>query len=473
MSSNSPAANSNNTVIEVRDLSKCYIIAHNRVEHSTLAETTLHRLKNPRQRPETEEFWSLRDVNFDVERGDVYGVVGRNGAGKSTLLKVLSQITEPTQGEVRLYGRIGSLLEVGTGFHAELTGRENIYLNGSILGMRRKEIARQFDDIVDFAGVEQFLDTPVKRYSSGMYVRLAFAVAAHLSSEILLIDEVLAVGDAEFQRKCLGKMRDVANSGRTVMFVSHHIQSVQNLCNKALFLDKGRLTYAGEVSGAIERYVASFEKTIGTFSDPGKREGTGEVRVVSASPLKEMFECGEEKAFRFTVEKKQVFDTKFYVVAQIVDSYGIAVLHCDSRMLEHWIETKDVYEGEFRFRTPWLRPGVYYLNLMICGLGGILDRYEQVCQMEVLPLFPYPAPANEEATNGGIVLADFSYSNYERHVAMPATLAMGDNSVLSDGNESDGNESNGGASGVTSNGDIQNGTSQNGVAGIAHQDTSH
>jgi len=187
----------------------------------------------------TEEFWALKDVSFEVEQGEVTGIIGRNGAGKSTLLKILSRITEPTEGRVTLRGRVASLLEVGTGFHPELTGRENIFLNGAILGMTRAEIARKFDEIVAFAGTERFLDTPVKRYSSGMYVRLAFAVAAHIEPEILVIDEVLAVGDAEFQKKCLGKIGEVARGGRTVLFVSHQLATVENLCRSAVLLDRG------------------------------------------------------------------------------------------------------------------------------------------------------------------------------------------------------------------------------------------
>ena len=199
--------------------------------------------------------WALADVSFDVRQGEVLGLIGRNGAGKSTLLKVLSRITEPTEGQVTLRGRVGSLLEVGTGFHPELTGRENVFLNGTILGMRRAEIVRRFDEIVEFAGVGRFLDTPVKRYSSGMQVRLAFAVAAHLEPEILLVDEVLAVGDAEFQDKCLGKMRDVTQEGRTVVFVSHNLAAVRSLCSRALLLDEGRLQFDGPAGEAAERYL--------------------------------------------------------------------------------------------------------------------------------------------------------------------------------------------------------------------------
>src|SRR4051812_2856453 len=239
--------------MSVRGLAKSYTIAHNQEKHSTLAEATLARIRRPLRRSTSETFWALRDVSFDILRGQVLGVIGRNGAGKSTLLKVLSRITEPTTGEVQLFGRVGSLLEVGTGFHPELTGRENIYLNGQILGMRKKEIERQFDAIVDFSGCERFLDTPVKRYSSGMYVRLAFAVAAHLQSEILVVDEVLAVGDAEFQRKCLGKMRDVATGGGGGVFFFHPTQTGGGGCDKKDFLcqnTRGGLGGGGGGDGA-------------------------------------------------------------------------------------------------------------------------------------------------------------------------------------------------------------------------------
>lgn len=212
---------------------------------------------------ESEYVWSLRDINFEIEQGDAVGIIGRNGAGKSTLLKLLSKVTKPTTGKIYTNGRIASLLEVGTGFHPEMTGRENIYLNGAILGMTRKEITRKFDEIVDFSGVERYIDTPVKRYSSGMYVRLAFAVAAHLESEILIVDEVLAVGDAEFQKKCLGKMGDVSKGeGRTVLFVSHNMAAVKNLCQTGIFLNKGCIDYTGEINNVVEFYMSNDEKVL-------------------------------------------------------------------------------------------------------------------------------------------------------------------------------------------------------------------
>ena len=244
-----------NIAVSVRGVAKSYSIAKNAEKHSTLGEALLHKLRRPLAKPERETFWALNDVSFDIAKGDVVGIIGRNGAGKSTLLKILSRITEPTRGRIDLYGRVGSLLEVGTGFHPELTGRENIFLNGAILGMQKSEIARQFDAIVDFSGTAQFLDTPVKRYSSGMYVRLAFAVAAHLNPEILIVDEVLAVGDAEFQKKCLGKMQDVADSGRTVLFVSHNMGAVTDLCSKAILMSGGRMLKYGTTDQIIHAYL--------------------------------------------------------------------------------------------------------------------------------------------------------------------------------------------------------------------------
>ena len=252
---------SKDLAISVRGLSKAYTIQSGGQESSTLVETAMRRLRHPLRRVKAETFWALQDVSFDVHKGDVVGIIGRNGAGKSSLLKVLSRITEPTSGEIDLYGRVGSLLEVGTGFHPELTGRENIYLNGAILGMSKGEIRRQFDAIVDFAGVEKFLDTPVKRYSSGMYVRLAFAVAAHLETEILIVDEVLAVGDAEFQEKCLGKMKDVSHQGRTVLFVSHNMSAIRALCKTAIVLRGGRFVQHSPAPAAVAEYLRSAQRS--------------------------------------------------------------------------------------------------------------------------------------------------------------------------------------------------------------------
>lgn len=228
-----------------------------------------------------ETLWALKDVNFQVQQGEALGIIGRNGAGKSTLLKILSRVTAPSSGEVKVKGRIASLLEVGTGFHPELTGRENIYLNGAILGMRKAEIARRFDEIVNFSGVEKYIDTPVKRYSSGMYVRLAFAVAAHLEPEILVVDEVLAVGDAEFQKKCLGKMGDVAGEGRTVIFVSHNLNAIWSLCSKSIWLDRGTLKSYSVTSEIISDYRSSMhlEEKNAFLTDNAERKGNGKIRI--------------------------------------------------------------------------------------------------------------------------------------------------------------------------------------------------
>ncbi len=261
--------------IRVENVSKCYRIHHkveDRMRDTTLREEFAKWFRWPGRRREPdeaddgapEEFWALKDVSFEVSAGEVLGVVGRNGAGKSTLLKILSRITRPTRGRVRLRGRLGSLLEVGTGFHPELTGRENIFLNGAILGMRRHEIQRQFHDIVAFANIEEFLDTPVKRYSSGMYTRLAFAVAAHFDPEILVVDEVLAVGDAEFQKRCLGRMSEVASQGRTVVFVSHNAAAVSQLCNSGLLLENGRVSLRGTANEVVDAYFKATSARSGT-----------------------------------------------------------------------------------------------------------------------------------------------------------------------------------------------------------------
>ena len=245
-------------ILQVRNVSKRYRLGALRARQTTLYDTLGQLFRSPLgwlSRGDTDTFWALQDVSFEVCRGEVLGLIGRNGAGKSTLLKILSRITEPTDGAIDLFGRVGSLLEVGTGFHPELTGRENIYLNGAILGMRRGEIARKFDEIVAFAEIDQFLDTRVKHYSSGMYMRLAFAVAAHLEPEILLVDEVLAVGDAAFQKKCLGKMENVAREGRTVVFVSHNMAAVRSLCETCCVLDRGRVSQYGRAEDCVAAYL--------------------------------------------------------------------------------------------------------------------------------------------------------------------------------------------------------------------------
>lgn len=282
-------------IISVENLSKKYIIGHQKQERytslrdvlSNVGKRTMGKLLHPFAEKETDEthedFWALKDVSFDIQQGDRVGIIGRNGAGKSTLLKILSRITEPTTGKVKIRGRVASLLEVGTGFHPELTGRENIYLNGAVLGMSKAEIKRKFDEIVAFAEVEKFLDTPVKRYSSGMYVRLAFAVAANLEPEILIVDEVLAVGDVQFQKKCLGKMNEVSNSGKTILLVSHNIQTILSLSDKVLLLAEGRVIEYGPAHQVVTTFQDSFNSnTFGqTNLTKAERYGVGQAKFLS------------------------------------------------------------------------------------------------------------------------------------------------------------------------------------------------
>ena len=289
--------------IQIENVSKEYIIGN--TSSGSLRETIMNVFSKDRSQA-TEKFYALRDVSFTVKQGEVWGIVGKNGAGKSTLLKILSRITQPTTGRIEINGRVSSLLEVGTGFHAELTGRENVFLNGTILGMKREEIKKKFDEIVAFSGVEKFLDTPIKRYSSGMKVRLAFAVAAYLEPEILIIDEVLAVGDAEFQKKCLGKMEDVAGQGRTVLFVSHNMSAVKQLCTKGIMLEHGRVVAEDSIGKIVNLYqeknAASGHGSIARFEvDAGK-----DFQLIRAEALDknsqsvEVFECEEDIYFALT-----------------------------------------------------------------------------------------------------------------------------------------------------------------------------
>jgi lipopolysaccharide transport system ATP-binding protein len=330
-----------------------------------------------------EYFWALKDINIEVKRGEVVGIIGRNGAGKSTLLKILSRITPPTVGKVEYYGRMASLLEVGTGFHRELTGRENIYLNGSILGMKHAEITRRFDDIVAFAEVEKFIDTPVKFYSSGMYVRLAFAVAAHLDPETLLVDEVLAVGDADFQRKCIGKMQDVsAKQGRTVLFVSHNMAAVQNLCMRALLFSNGSLEADGPTETVIKQYLtsamAAHELSLASRTD---REGTGDLRftmfrVLGANGNEAgAIPCGGGVTFDLAYQAHRRVNLPM-VFLSIYDVFGNLLVNLNSRMSGLDCD-KAENRGRFLCHVPELPlpAGQYRINIAVTErLGAILDR---------------------------------------------------------------------------------------------------
>jgi lipopolysaccharide transport system ATP-binding protein len=335
-------------IISVENLSKRYLVGHRgqregQASYTALRDVIGQELRNFGRKASDlmrgrqvvqgdtiEEFWALKDVNFEVREGEVLGIIGRNGAGKSTLLKVLSRITEPTKGRVTLRGRVASLLEVGTGFHPELTGRENIYLNGAILGMGRAEIRKKFDEIVAFAEVERFLDTPVKRYSSGMYVRLAFAVAAHMEPEILIVDEVLAVGDAEFQKKCLGKMGEVSRAGRTVLLVSHNMSSIAGLADRALLLDHGRVAVDGPVSDAVAAYISHGPRRSIYVRPSDKRIVSPHVsRIeVETSDGSGLHRFGEQLEIRFWIRHEQAMDRACFSF-QIMNAQQQPAIHAE------------------------------------------------------------------------------------------------------------------------------------------------
>ncbi len=377
---------SEDIAISVRGLSKAYTLAHEAERPSTLAETLLQRARHPFRRAPKETFWALRDLSFDIKKGEVVGVIGRNGAGKSTLLKILSRITEPTTGEIDLYGRVGSLLEVGTGFHPELTGRENVFLNGAILGMSKGEIRRQFDAIVDFAGVERFLDTPVKRYSSGMYVRLAFAVAAHLHPEILIVDEVLAVGDIEFQKKCMGKMRDVATGGRTVLFVSHNTAAIRSLCTEVIFLAGGKVQLVADPLTAIAAYMQA-----GDAQRQDTYEGKDGLRLseprfldAGGADAGTTLEFGGSYQLAMNVESPQPIRGALGV--SILDDEGMKVSSIQS--IEEGCEFWDLSQvGQIVCDLPNLSllPGTYHLNIELCDQHMAYLRAENAIRFAVEP----------------------------------------------------------------------------------------
>ncbi|HEY3329608.1 MAG TPA: ABC transporter ATP-binding protein [Capsulimonadaceae bacterium] len=381
---------SNDVALSVRGLGKSYSISHDRAARvTTAAEAIMNRLRDPFQKTSDKEtFWAIKDVSFDIHHGEVVGVIGRNGAGKSTLLKVLSRITEPTTGEAILNGRVGSLLEVGTGFHPELTGRENIYLNGAILGMQRREIDRQFDAIVDFAGMEKFLDTPVKRYSSGMYVRLAFAVAAHLETEIMVIDEVLAVGDAEFQKKCLGKMQDVAASGRAVLFVSHNMAVIQSLCNVGILIQSGTVVAHGPIQDAVQAYLAAIGKAATNDLTVRKdRRGSGKARLtridVSGSVSGQGTIASGEPAF-ISFHLDRVLPG-LRCQFTLYDQYGLPVSIFDSGTTSLLDDAKASNETPFICHFPEmpLVPGQYRLNVAIFENHDVVDHVEAAAVFDV------------------------------------------------------------------------------------------
>lgn len=413
-------------VIRVENLGKEYRLGKRegyrtiRESISKVAASSWKKLTNRNNEPPQNEstFWALCDVSFEVTQGEVVGVIGRNGAGKSTLLKILSQITEPTTGRVELTGRVGSLLEVGTGFHPELTGRENIYLNGAILGMRRTEIARKFDEIISFAGIETFLDTAVKHYSSGMYTRLAFAVAAHLEPEVLVVDEVLAVGDIEFQKKCLGKMGEVAKGGRTVLFVSHNMHAVNTLCKRGLVLNAGSVIFDGSAAASVAKYL-DLCKSGGSGLKSGPRAGSGEWRFSEISPDRHLFHSNEPKQFTFQVDPIGAQAGAVYLSGLLLNEEGTVLAQFDSRLVGQWVHHSQIMRGTLRINDLWLKPGLYTLDLYICSPSGIIDRVESAAEFEVSQVLPYPQSAPGDATAAGVVFSDFSW-HFEPIVSISA-----------------------------------------------------
>jgi homopolymeric O-antigen transport system ATP-binding protein len=378
-------------VISVENLSKRYIIGHQKQERYTalrdvlangarsLANRLCHPFASPQNDPTHEEFWALKDVSFDIQQGDRVGIIGRNGAGKSTLLKILSRITEPTAGRVKIKGRVASLLEVGTGFHPELTGRENIFLNGAILGMSKAEIKSKFDEIVAFAEVERFLDTPVKRYSSGMYVRLAFAVAAHLEPEILIVDEVLAVGDAQFQKKCLGKMEEVGQEGRTVLFVSHNMGALRSLCDRAVLLRDGSLAAEGETETIISEYVKNFQHGVSSevcFEFPDDAFDVRPLRLkIFGKDDREtaQFRIGEVWKFRLEFEVSTKINSVVAAIG-IETVEGIPVVVCPSRPQSL---NGGVYQVEFEIAQTF-SVNDFFISIGISSLGQAIF-YREKC----------------------------------------------------------------------------------------------
>jgi ABC-type polysaccharide/polyol phosphate transport system ATPase subunit len=412
--------------IRVENLGKRYLVDHEargtRGGYRTLRESLTDLAAAPLRRWQgkgsrtREEFWALNDVSFEVQPGEVVGIIGRNGAGKSTLLKILSQITKPTRGRVELNGRVGSLLEVGTGFHPELTGRENIYLNGSILGMSRREIDRKFDEIVAFAEIEKFLDTPVKRYSSGMYVRLAFSVAAHLEPEILLVDEVLAVGDAQFQSKCLGKMQAIKDSGRTVFLVSHQLSAICRLCTNVVYLDKGRLRSSGPTAKIVEEYVhngATFQQSGEWLSLQGIRRTKSSdaffthVRFSSDQHFsrRPVYSGGPLfTAVRIHSDRHRLVPS---IAVTIYDTFGTKLINADTIRHGDSLDLRPgINEVEVNIHHIYLNPGKYIVGLWLANGEMVFDYLTEAFEIEIEDVTT--AALGTRPTWDGVVSCDFS-----------------------------------------------------------------
>jgi len=402
--------------IKVVNLSKKYKIGE-RVPYKTLREEIIKFFKRDRKK-ENEYIWALKDVSLEIKKGEIVGIIGPNGAGKTTLLKILSRITEPTDGYAEVYGRVGSLLEVGVGFHPELTGRENIYLNGAMLGMSKKEIDKKFDQIVSFAEIEKFIDTPVKHYSSGMYVRLAFSVAAYLEPEILFVDEVLAVGDISFQQKCLGKMDQVTKEGRTVLFVSHNMSAIRSLCKRVIWLENGKIKKEGDANSVTIEYEETFLKYGGGLS-PERVRKNEEIKN------KEFYfkkvgifdEKGNQKiAFKYdekivlNIELEGKIEEKFHIVFRIYDKFGIMVFAGASAEFFNKYFTPDVRKIKIEIGPTNLTKGTYRIELLL-RKGKIqkferdeIDIWDNACFFEIIECSPFETNWQMESGRDGIFL---------------------------------------------------------------------
>jgi lipopolysaccharide transport system ATP-binding protein len=415
--------------IRVRNLGKQYRIGAHARTYKTLRDRVASAFSFRHAADLSEEkaaetlFWAVRDVNFEISEGEIVGVIGRNGAGKSTLLKLISRITDPTEGEIELAGRVRSLLEVGTGFHPELTGRENIFMNGAILGMAKSEIVRKFDAIVDFAEVEEFIDTPVKHYSSGMYLRLAFAVAAHLEPEILIVDEVLAVGDAAFQKKCLGKMDEVSKQGRTVLFVSHNMVAVEKLCTRGLVMDHGKVVFDGVARDAIAAYLGANENEPGQdLRRSGRRTGTGKARVTRYeifSSTGKVIRAGEPFTIRLHFECRERVRHPVFAVSVVTRS-GLNLFTVFTTDLGYHIpEISGEGFIDLRIHSPNLMSGVYLLHF------GIADKIESEWYDHVEDNAELEIEAADVYGTGKLRAASFSVLFYDCTWSMPTHAATG------------------------------------------------
>ncbi|MHB9035619.1 MAG: ABC transporter ATP-binding protein [Armatimonadota bacterium] len=399
-------------IIEVENIGKLYRIGSGKKGGSSMRDEVARWLSPSRRRARAEQsmFWALDDVSFRVQEGDAVGIIGRNGAGKSTLLKVLSQITPPTRGKITMRGRVASLLEVGTGFHPELTGRENVYLNGAILGMTRGEISRKFDAIVAFAEVERFLDTPVKRYSSGMYVRLAFAVAAHLEAEILVVDEVLAVGDSTFQQKCLDKMGDVTKRGRTVLFVSHNMSAVDTLCSRAVLIDAGRVVADGKAGEVIGNYLQSMRGAVSmALADRTDRSGKGGIRFYDIEVEEhENGESGTDIIIRASVASSYSHSVRARLALSIRTVNEVGLISCDSLLKGETYVIPGSCKSKLACRicSPPLNQGDYYVNIALYNGGEVEDWIVSAAEFSV----GHKVFDGRVGTNAFPVLSRFSWS---------------------------------------------------------------